>query len=155
MPYNSGTSDNAKREQVVEQQLERTLGTDFIDVQIEAKPPTGYLKDVRRAGNYALLLCNWGPDYADPETYSDPFATGGSYNKPELAENGVGEEYEKMLDEAKAESTDIQKRYELFASAESYLINKALVIPYTVNGGTYEGIVRLYKSFAVPHFNRQ
>lgn len=138
LPYNSGTSDNAKREQVVEQQLERTLGTDFIDVQIEAKPPTGYLKDVRRAGNYALLLCNWGPDYADPETYSDPFATGGSYNKPELAENGVGEEYEKMLDEAKAESTDIQKRYELFASAESYLINKALVIPYTVNGGTYE-----------------
>ena len=137
LPYNSGTADNANREQVVEQQLEKLLGSDFIDVQIEAKPPTGYLKDVRKAGNYAMLLCNWGPDYADPETYTDPFTVGGTYNKPELAENGVGDEYEKLLNEAKAEVTDINKRYELFAKAESYLINQALVIPYSVGGDGY------------------
>lgn len=137
LPYNSGSSDNAKREQVVEQQLENLLGKDFIDVQIEAKPPTGYLKEVRKSGNYALLLCNWGPDYADPETYSDSFATGGTYNKPELEATGIGAEYEKMLDAAKAESTDVEKRYELFAKAEAHLINHAMVIPYIVGGNGY------------------
>lgn len=137
LPYNSSGSDNANREQVVEQQLEKLLGSDFIDVQIEAKPPTGYLKDVRKAGNYAMLLCNWGPDYADPQTYTGPFDKGSNYNKPELAENGVGDEYEKMIDEAKSEAIDISKRYELFAKAESYLINKALVIPYSIGGNGY------------------
>lgn len=137
LPYNTGIAGSANREQVVEQQLEKALGTDYIDVIIDPKPSTGFLKDVRKAGNYAFLLCNWGPDYADPETYSDPFATGGTYNKPELAQGDVGTKYEELLDKAKAEVTDINKRYELFAEAESYLINQAFVIPYVVGGEGY------------------
>lgn len=137
LPYNSGSSDNGNREQVVEQQLERLLGKDYVDVVIEAKPSTGYLKDVRKAGNYALLLCNWGPDYADPETYSDPFKTGGSYNKPELSEGNLGTKYEELLSKAKSEVIDLNKRYELFAEAESYLISQAIVIPYIVGGNGY------------------
>ena len=137
LPYNTGSSGSSNREQVVEQQLEKALGKDYIDVIIDPKPPTGYLKDVRKAGNYALLSCNWGPDYADPETYSDPFVTGSNYNKPELAQNGVGTKYEELLAKAKAEVTDINKRYELFAEAESYLINQAFVIPYVVGGDGY------------------
>lgn len=137
LPYNTGTAGSANREQVVEQQLEKALGTDYIDVVIDPKPPTGYLKDVRKAGNYALLLCNWGPDYADPETYSDPFVTGSNYNKPELAQGDVGIKYEELLAKAKAEVNDINKRYELFAEAESYLINQAIVIPYSVGGEGY------------------
>lgn len=137
LPYNTGASANANREQVVEQQLERVLGTDYVDVVIDPKPPTGYLKDVRKAGNYALLLCNWGPDYGDPETYTDPFVTGGNYNKPELAENGVGAKYQELLAKAKGEFKDLNKRYHLFADAESYLINQALVIPYVVGGDGY------------------
>jgi len=137
LPYNSGGTDNANREQVVEQQLEKSLGSDYIDVILEPKPATGFLKDVRKAGNYALLLCNWGPDYADPETYSDPFAIGGGYNKPELAQGDVGTKYEELLNKAKAEVTDVNKRYELFADAESYLINQAFVIPYAVGGDPY------------------
>lgn len=137
LPYNTSTSDSASREQVVEQQLERALGSDYIDVVIDPKPATGYLKDVRKAGNYAMLLCNWGPDYADPETYSDPFNVGGTYNKPELAASDVGTKYEDLLKKAKAEVTDIGKRYELFADAESYLINQAFIIPYSVGGDPY------------------
>ena len=137
LPYNTGIAGSANREQVVEQQLEKALGTDYIDVIIDPKPSTGYLKDVRKAGNYAFLLCNWGPDYADPETYSDPFNAGSNYNKPELAENGVGTKYEEMLAKAKAEVTDVNKRYELFAEAESYLINQGFAIPYVVGGDGY------------------
>ena len=27
-----------------------------------------------RTGNYAMMRCNWGADYADPQTWTDPFA---------------------------------------------------------------------------------
>lgn len=141
MPYNAGSTDWANRAQVIEQQLENLLGKDFIDIVIEAKPPTGFLQDVRRAGQFALLECNWGPDYADPETYTDPFIPSGTYNKPHLAEgytelNGKTK-YENMINEAKAERIDIEKRLNLFAEAEAFLINEAFVIPYGVGGGGY------------------
>ena len=49
------------------------LGTDYIDVIVEAGPADSFLTDVRRSSDYMLLLCNWGADYADPETWTDPF----------------------------------------------------------------------------------
>ena len=141
MPYNTGGSDWANRAQVIEQQLENLLGTDYIDIIIDPKPPTGFLKDVRRAGNYAFLECNWGPDYADPETYTDPFTPDSNYNWPNLAEgykeaNGKNK-YENMVDAAKAEVLDVDKRYNLFAESEAFFIDQAFVIPYAVGGGGY------------------
>ena len=141
MPYNTGLTEWANRAQVIEQQLENLLGKDFIDVVIDAKPPTGFLQDVRRAGQFAFLECNWGPDYADPETYTGPFLSTGTYNKPHLAEgytdaNGKAK-YDNMIEEAKAELIDIEKRYNLFAEAEAFLINEAFIIPYGVGGGGY------------------
>nr|WP_246566171.1 peptide ABC transporter substrate-binding protein [Tissierella simiarum] len=141
MPYNTSLTEWANRAQVIEQQLENLLGTDYIDIIIDPKPPTGFLKEVRRAGNYAFLECNWGPDYADPETYTDPFGPDGTYNWPHLAEgykesNGKNK-YENMVDEAKVEVIDIDKRYKLFAEAEAFFIDQAFVIPYAVGGGGY------------------
>lgn len=141
MPYNSGSSEWANRVQVIEQQLENLLGQEYIDIIIDAKPPTGFLSEVRRSGKYAFLECNWGPDYADPETYTGPFAPGGTYNWPELAEgykeaNGKNK-YENLLDEAFAEVLDIDKRYKLFAEAEAFLIDQAFVVPYALGGGGY------------------
>jgi len=48
MPYNSGGTEWANRVQVIEQQMENLLGKDYIDIQIEAKPPTNFLSEVRR-----------------------------------------------------------------------------------------------------------
>ncbi|MDR7870810.1 MAG: peptide ABC transporter substrate-binding protein [Tissierellaceae bacterium] len=145
MPYNTSSSGGAagwtNRAQVIEQQLENLLGKDFIDIVIEPKPPTGFLQDVRRAGQFALLECNWGPDYADPETYTDPFIPSGTYNKPHLAlgytESNGKTKYENMIDKAKVERVDIEKRLNLFAEAEAFLINEAFIIPYGVGGGGY------------------
>lgn len=141
MPYNSGMTEWANRAQVIEQQLENLLGTDYIDVIIEPKPPTGFLKEVRRSGMYAFLECNWGPDYADPETYTDPFAPDGTYNWPHMAEgykeaNGKNT-YENMVNAAKSEVVDIEKRYNLFVEAEAFFIDQSFVIPYAVGGGGY------------------
>jgi len=141
MPYNTGLTDWTNRAQVIEQQLENLLGTDYIDVVIEAYPPTGFLDATRRAGNYALMECNWGPDYADPETYTDPFVPDSNYNWPHMAEgyteaNGKTK-YENMVNAAKSEYLDLEKRYTLFAEAEAFLIDQAFVIPYSVGGGGY------------------
>lgn len=142
MPYNSGSSEWSNRAQVVEQQMENLLGKDFIDIQIDPYPPTGFLSATRRIGNYAFLEVNWGPDYADPETYTDPFPPGaGTYNFPEFVEgynepNGE-KRYTNLLNAAKAEVLDIGKRYKLFAEAEAFLIEEAFLIPYSVGGGGY------------------
>lgn len=139
MPYNTGVVEWANRAQVIEQQMENLLGTDFIDIIIDPKPPTGFLSEVRRAGNYAFLECNWGPDYADPETYTDPFTPDGTYNWPHLAQgykeaNGKNK-YENMVNAAKEELMDIEKRLNLFAEAEAFFIGEAFVIPYKVSAG--------------------
>lgn len=141
MPYNSGGTELANRVQVIEQQLENLLGKDYIDIQIDPKPPTNFLSEVRRSGKYAFLECNWGPDYADPETYTDPFTPGSNYNFPEYVEGYTEDNGEKtytnLTNKAKAEVMDINKRYELFAEAEAFLIKEAFVVPYAVGGGGY------------------
>ncbi|HNX72763.1 MAG TPA: peptide ABC transporter substrate-binding protein [Spirochaetales bacterium] len=141
MPYNAGMSDWTNRAQVVEQQLESLLGADYIDVIPVGFPATGFLGATRRKGNYAMQECNWGPDYADPETYTDPFVAGSNYNWPEMAvgymqPNGKTV-YENMVNQAKAEVVNIAKRYELFAKAEAYFIGEAFVIPYSIGGGGF------------------
>ena len=135
LPYNSGSPEWANRSQVVEQQLEKLLGQDYIDVVLYAGPATGFLGEIRRPGKFAMIEANWGPDYADPLTYTGPFTTGGTYNKPELAE-GYNGEYDKLVAAAEAE-VDSAVRYTKFAEAEAFLIEEAFVIPYAVGGGGY------------------
>ena len=143
--YHPSYTTWADQTQVLEQQLEALLGEDFIDLIVEAGPSQNFLSEVRRSGKYALLDCNWGPDYADPETFTDPFKRGGNYNFPEYTtevdENGKNkyDVYEAMVAEAKAITGDIEARYLAFAKAEAYLIENAFVLPvgYTYAGGGY------------------
>ena len=155
IPYSTGSTENANRAQVVQQQLTTLLGDEYIEVFTLPYPASGFTSNTRRNGNYGLELVNWGPDYADPETYSEPFATlypesderaGTSrykYNFPEsttqVDENGnnIFDVYVSMVNEAKAETIDLQKRYELFAEAEAYIIDQAWIIPYRLGGGGY------------------
>ena len=143
--YHPSYNTWADQAQVLEQQLEALLGEDFIDIIVEAGPAQNFLSEVRRSGKYALMDCNWGPDYADPETFTDPFKRGGNYNFPEFTtdvdENGKNkyDVYEAMVAEAKAITGDIEARYLAFAKAEAYLIEHAFVLPvgYTCAGGGY------------------
>ena len=133
MPYNTGSTDWTNRVQVVEQQLENLLGKGFIDIIPVGYAATGFLDATRRPGNYALQEVNWGPDYADPQTYTDPFAPVNTYSKIALANTN----YHTLLDAAKSELLDVSKRYELFAKAEAVLIEQALVVPWRTGGGGY------------------
>lgn len=140
MCYNPSTTGWAEECVVIEQQLESLLGSDYIDVIVEAGPSSGFLGEVRRSGKYALMKCNWGPDYADPNTYTDPFYDG-SYNWPELAteyndENGRSQYYN-LVDAARGVTNDLTARYEAYAEAEAFLINKAFLIPFGYGTGGY------------------
>jgi oligopeptide transport system substrate-binding protein len=144
MSYNPSTTDWDKECVVVEQQLESLLGTDFIDIIVEAGPSTNFLSEVRRVGKYAFMLTNWGADYADPQTWTDPFTAENSYNFMDKAMNngdGVAEtvkEYYALVDAAKEITLDTNARYEAFAKAEAYLIEHALVVPYSISGSYYQ-----------------
>jgi len=136
MPYNANSPVWGQRCQVVKQNLERILGSDFIDIMIYDAAPTGFLADNRHTGRFAILEANWGGTIADPIAYTGPFNAHGTYNRPHLATDpayfnadGVFI-YQAMLDEAIAELDDIQRRFELFAAAEAFLIENAFVMPY-------------------------
>ena len=139
--YNPTSSSWANESQIVEQNLEKVLGTDYIDVIVQAGPDTGFLNE-RRAGNYGLMKCNWGADYADPETWTDPFVDGSKYNfifKAKGAETqALFAEYTKLVDEAKSITNDMDARYEAFAKAEALLLEHAFALPIHTSSRTYQ-----------------
>ncbi len=151
--YNPDTSNWEEECTVLEQQLEAVLGTDYIDVIVEAGPSDGFLGAVRRSSDYMLMLCNWGADYADPETYTDPFYQAqnadGSYDyggryaylayaiTDDTASAETVQTYFDLVEAAKAETSDMDARYAAFAEAEAYLIDHALVVPYGTSVSDY------------------
>lgn len=156
MPYNTGKSDLTQRAQVVEQQLEKLLGSDYIDIVLDGYSNDDYLNTTRRAGNYSFMEVYWGPDYADPYTFTDPFRVSQKYAYLFMG-NGLGKAatsdtpgalqdrlggfwtdliYDEMVEPAFAEQ-DLSKRYAILAQAEAWLIDEAYVIPFCMDGGGY------------------
>lgn len=150
MKYNPSTTNWDKECAVVEQQMETVLGTDFIDIIVEAGPSDSFLTQVRRSGDYAFMKCGWGADYADPETWTDPFyqEEGSEGYKYAFLRTAIDEKtasadtvqtYFDLVDAAKAITAEVDKdaRYDAFAEAESYLIEHALAIPYGISISSY------------------
>lgn len=141
MPYNPSGLNWRAESLAVEQQIEDTLGTDFIDIIVEAGPENGFLSSVRRSGKYAFMRCNWGADYADPQTYTEPFQAGHDYIFWDLSENpdtqALFQEWSKKAEQAISVYDDDQKRFTLFAEAERLLIEHAIVSPYSIETEGY------------------
>lgn len=154
LTYRSDDSDWENEYILLKQQLEGVLGTDYVECVLRAGPTESFLSATRRAGVYSFMRCNWGADYQDPETWTDPFAVkkdetgaivGNSYNKmdkmldSDFAETkAVLEAYYAAVADAKAEVTDMQARFEKFADAEAMLINNAIVVPYFIYPAEYQ-----------------
>ena len=151
VPYNPSSTNWDKQCQVLKQQLESVLGTDFISITISQGPSDNFLSSVRRAGNYEFMMCNWGADYSDPETETDPFyqeegKRGGRYCYLRTGvEDGfiTGDtadavmSYMTQIEAAKQITADINARYEAFANAEATLIENALAIPMGMSVPAY------------------
>lgn len=151
MPYNPNTTGWDKEVQVVKQQLEDLLGSDYIECIIEAGPATGFLSEVRRAGKYGFMKLNNGSNEGDPCSWIKAFVDGANWNfmgdvlyegqLPTVEREGsksddnkdlqdLVTEYYGLLDKAKAITVKSQERYDAFAEAEQFLIDHAFVIPY-------------------------
>ena len=145
LPFSTSKVDTANRMQVIEQQMEGLLGTDYIDIILESHPSTGFSAQVRRPGADSMMEMGWGPDFADPLGMMNPVHTDsldGSYMRVSMAEDLLDENgnslFEAALDTADAETKDLAKRYELFAEAECMLLDKAILIPFYTSGGGYK-----------------
>ena len=94
----------------------------------------------------------WGPDYGDPKTYIDVFDpdsgdmlkylglnwTGSEVGEDAAVKEAIGlYEFQELKNAAEAVIDDNDKRFELYAKAEAYLIDNALFIPYITQGGNY------------------
>lgn len=141
MPYNPSVTNWDKECQVLEQQMESVLGTDFIDIIVQAGPETGFLSAVRRSGAYAFMKCNWGADYADPQTWAEPFTEGNNYNFWDISEDeetqAIYQEWNDKVTEAEAICTDDEARFNAFAEAEKLLIDHAIIVPFKIDDGGY------------------
>ena len=95
------------------------------------------------AGEFDMVLAGWGPDYADPLTFGDLFA---SWNK-----NNRGEYVNPQLDEwvRVAQSSPLPpRRMEAFAAIQDIIYDDAVILPNYERGSVYvrddrlKGVVR-------------
>ncbi len=162
IPYYTSSTNDTNRSQVIEQCLERNLGSEYVDVVIEGYADDGFVDNVFRAGKFSLCFNTWYPDYGDPLTQTSPFTVEGADRRnwnfmceglsevsDEYVEGAYQAKdgkyyynivYDQMVDAAAAETTDLLKRYTLFAEAENFFCNEqVLAIPYMRAGTGYLG----------------
>ena len=138
--YKSGNETVAQQAQLLKQSFETNLGTDYITIELGEYASSWYT-EVRDAGTYALHTGGWTPDYADPINNLNTMMSTGQLNNVNDLKQGLSHfdmsVYDEMVNTANAEVVDVNKRYELFADAEAYLLDQAYVIPLYRSGGTY------------------
>jgi len=157
--YKSGDTDWENESILLKQQIEGVLGTDYVECVLWAGPSESFLSKTRRAGMYSFMRVNWGGDYVDPATWTDPFAEsfnaadalgnlyaadgahkGNSYNMMDMLldtdaypeTTATVTEYYAAVTEAKAITTDTLQRYTKLAAAERILLDNAIVVPYCI-----------------------
>lgn len=138
MPYNPVTMGWEQEVQVVKQQLEGLLGSDYIQCTLEAGPSTGFLAEVRRSGKYGFMKLNTGSTIDDPSAFIRPFGDdGNSWTFLDQASTpnviALKDEYLDLIAQAKAITSKSMERYEAFARAEAFLLEHALVIPFSTD----------------------
>lgn len=153
---NSATQQNSMA--VFKQTLEAVLG-DMVEVVVINLTDTndyyysGYYAETGADDNYDFFWgAGWGPDYSDPRTYMTIFLADAGDMLSNIGINtGEGRDqsdidaleaaglmdYTELFEAADSEVHDLDKRYEMMAKAEAYLLDSAIFIPNTTAGGVY------------------
>ncbi|MBU0453688.1 peptide ABC transporter substrate-binding protein [Streptococcus oralis] len=135
----------------LKQSIESSLGTENVIVDVLQMTDNEKLSITSQAKvpaqkDYDLNGTGWGPDYQDPATYLNILdAKKGSAlkhlgikrgNDPEVMAQVGLDEYKKLLDDAAAETSDLNKRYEKYAKAQAWVSDSSLLIPVASSGGS-------------------
>lgn len=125
-------SENSK---IIGEYLKNQLETNLGNITVTIKPqPFGQKLELESAQNYDISFSGWGPDYADPMTYMDMFVTDGGYNNQSYS----NPEYDRLINEAKTDLTDLQARWEKLQEAERILLeDDAAIAPMYQRGQAF------------------
>ena len=138
---------------LLEKIVEETLGKDFIDINIQS---TANVNDYENSHflapsgahmNFDLSSgTGWGPDYGDPATFLNTLNWDGELvgnlgfdSKPEdedIYDQVLGD-YRELYEDASNEMQNTDLRYAKLAAAEAELLNSAVIMPNTTDGGGY------------------
>ena len=122
-------SPNARKDaEYLQEKLRKTLGLEIkLDVQVFKQR---LAKSFR--GEFDLLGGGWGPDYNDPMTFGDLFASFNQNNRGRF----INEEYDKQIRIAQQE-TDQKKRMAAFAKCQQIIQDRAGILPMSERGEIY------------------
>ena len=149
--YYIAGSDQTKLDNtlVLQNSFENCLGSDYVKFNIKTYI-SSLGKEVREPRLHSFIISGWSTDYNDPKGYLDSTVIGNdnawyadSYsNINKVEENDVTKElldsyrtYTKMVEEADKITKDMDARYEAFADAEAYTLEKAHMLPCYYNVG--------------------
>ena len=151
MPVDQSSTIGVQWASSTKQSIESALGAENVVIDLQ-KMSTDDLNNITYFANsaaqkdYDMSTGGWTGDYQDPSTYLDTLniKNGGSLqnfgfepgqDNDKIKELGL-DTYTKMLDEANAETNDVQLRYEKYAEAEAWLLDSGLIIPTVSQGAT-------------------
>ena len=138
---------------ILKSKVEKILGSDFITINLQSTSNSKHFDNshfMASSGskmNFDLSSgTSWGPDYGDPTTFLNTFAWEGElqsylgFDNNEIDKNtyySVLGDYMKLYEEATAEISNTNLRYAKLAAAEAELLNSAVIMPNTTDGGGY------------------
>ena len=159
IPVDQTNKNYIARIQSFKQSVETVLGEGnvVIDIQQISKDELNnitYYAANAAAEDWDLSgAVGWNPDYEDPSTYLDILKTTNGeqtktymgYDNPAnaaVAQVGL-KEYDKLIDEAAKETSDLNVRYEKYAAAQAWLTDSSLFLPAMSGSGAAPFISRV------------
>ncbi len=159
VPVDQTSKKFIARIQSFKQSVEKVLGEENVVIDIQQISKDEFFNVTYYAANAAAEdwdlsgAVGWNPDYEDPSTYLDILKSTNSeqtktymgYDDPSnaaAAKVGV-KDYDKLLDEAGKETSDLNKRYEKYAVAQAWLTDSSLFLPAMSSSGAAPFISRV------------
>ena len=159
LPVAQTSKPMVNRAQSLKQSVEKTLGAENVVVDIQQMSEDDLYNITYYAPNAAgedwdiSTAVGWNPDYQDPSTYLDILKTTstettktylGFEGTDNAAAKQVGlDEFDRLVNEAGKETSDIVTRYEKYAAAQAWLTDNSLVVPLMANPGAAPFISRI------------
>jgi len=159
IPVDQTAKNYIARIQSFKQSVETTLGTENVVIDIQQITTDELHNITYYAANAAAEdwdisgAVGWNPDFEDPSTYLDILKTTSSettktymgYDNPAnpvVAQVGL-KEYDKFVDEAGKETSNLAARYEKYAAAQAWLTDSSLFLPAMSSSGAAPIISRV------------
>lgn len=167
VPVDQKATIAIKQAQSYKQSIESTLGAENVVIDLQFLPTNTFDKITLFAENasqkdFDLNISNgWSPDFNDPSTYFDILdPEQGECTKDYLgfdsgthntATEAIGfSELGKLIEQAKKETVDLDKRYQLYAKVQAWLTDNGFMTPAMSGGGAI--VVSRVKPFSSSFF---